>query len=80
VTSRGIRIGEDVWLGAGSGVTDGVSIGSHAVVGMGSVVTRDVPEWAVVAGVPARVLGDRRDWPRSAAFQEGSVLPPSYEP
>ena len=59
--SRGVAIGEDVWIGAGAGVTDGVTIGAHAVVGMGAVVTRDVPDWAIVGGVPARVIGDRRD-------------------
>lgn len=64
VRSRGIHIGEDVWIGAGAGITDGVSVGSHAVIGMGAIVTHDVPEWAVVAGVPARVIGDRRAWPR----------------
>ncbi len=61
VTSRGIRIGRDVWIGANAGVTDGVTIGDHAVVGMGAVVTRDVPDWAIVAGSPARIIGDRRD-------------------
>ena len=62
VTSRGVIIGEDAWLGACVCVTDGVTIGDHAVVGMGSVVTKDVPAWAVVAGNPAKVLGDRRSW------------------
>jgi acetyltransferase-like isoleucine patch superfamily enzyme len=62
-TSTGIRVGDDVWIGANAGVTDGVTVGNHAVVAMGAVVTRDVPEWAVVGGVPARVLGDRRSWP-----------------
>jgi acetyltransferase-like isoleucine patch superfamily enzyme len=61
VTSQGIRIGSDVWIGANAGITDGVTIGDHAVVAMGAVVTKDVPEWAVVGGVPARVIGDRRD-------------------
>jgi acetyltransferase-like isoleucine patch superfamily enzyme len=61
VTSQGIRIGEDVWIGANAGITDGVTIGDHAVVGMGAVVTRDVPDWAIVGGAPARVLGDRRE-------------------
>jgi acetyltransferase-like isoleucine patch superfamily enzyme len=61
VRSRGIVIGRDVWIGANAGITDGVRIGDHAVVGMGAVVTRDVPEWAIVGGVPARVIGDRRE-------------------
>lgn len=60
VSSRGIKIGCDVWLGANVNVVDGVKIGDHAVVGMGSVVTKDVPDWAIVAGNPARVIGDRR--------------------
>jgi acetyltransferase-like isoleucine patch superfamily enzyme len=61
VRSAGIRIGRDVWIGANAGVTDGVSVGDHAVVGMGAVVTGDVPEYAIVGGIPARVIGDRRD-------------------
>ena len=61
VRSRGITLGRDVWIGANAGVTDGVTIGDHAVVAMGAVVTKDVPEWAIVAGVPARVVGDRRE-------------------
>ncbi len=64
VTSRGIQVGDDVWIGANAGVTDGVRIGDHAVVAMGAVVTRDVPDWALVGGVPARILGDRRERPR----------------
>lgn len=60
VKSVGIRIGHDVWLGANANVVDGVTIGNHVVVGMGSVVTKDVPDWAIVAGNPARIIGDRR--------------------
>ena len=60
VTSKGIRVGADVWIGANANVTDGVTIGDHAVIAMGAVVTRDVPDWAIVAGVPARIIGDRR--------------------
>lgn len=63
VRSRGIRIGRDVWIGANAGITDGVVIGDHAVVAMGAVVTRNVPEWAIVGGVPAVVIGDRRSRP-----------------
>ncbi|MFZ4514185.1 MAG: acyltransferase [Geothrix sp.] len=61
VRSRGITLGQDVWIGANAGVTDGVTIGDHAVVAMGAVVTRDVPAWSIVAGVPAQFVGDRRD-------------------
>lgn len=59
--SRGIRVGIDVWIGANAGITDSVTVGDHAVVAMGAVVTRDIPPWAIVGGVPARVIGDRRD-------------------
>lgn len=51
-----IVIGDEAWLGVMVTVLDGVTIGKGAVVAAGSVVTRDVPEFAVVAGVPARVL------------------------
>ncbi len=65
VRSQGIRLGEDVWVGAGAGITDGVCIGTGAVVAMGAVVTKNVAPFAVVGGVPARVLGDRRTWRES---------------
>ncbi len=56
----GITIGDDVWIGANAVITDGVHIGAHAIVGAGAVVTHDVPDYAVVGGVPARRLRDRR--------------------
>ena len=51
-----IRIGKNVWIGANATVTAGVTIGEHAVVAAGAVVTRDVPANVVVGGVPAKVL------------------------
>lgn len=65
LTVRGIVIEDDVWIGTHVVVCDGVTIGAHSVVAAGAVVVRDVPAWSVVAGVPARVVRDRRD-PRSA--------------
>ncbi len=60
LSAAGVTIGDDVWIGAHVVVLDGVHIGSHAVVGAGSVVTRDVPERAVVVGNPARTVRSRR--------------------
>lgn len=55
-SSKGIQIGDDIWIAANSVILDGVKIGSGAVVGAGSVVTKDVPPMAVVVGNPARVI------------------------
>ena len=59
VTSKGVRIGSDVWIGANVSIVDGVSIGDGAVIGMGSVVTRNVEPFTKVAGNPARPIGTR---------------------
>ena len=53
---KGIWIGDDVWIAAGATILDGVRIGSGAVVGAGSAVTKDVPPMAIVGGNPARVI------------------------
>lgn len=55
-TSGHIIIGDDVWIGANAVILPNVRVGCHVVVGAGAVVTRDIPDFAVVAGVPAVVL------------------------
>jgi len=55
-TSKLIEIGHDVWIGYGSMVMDGVSIGNGAIVAAGAVVTKDVPAYAIVGGVPAKIM------------------------
>jgi carbonic anhydrase/acetyltransferase-like protein (isoleucine patch superfamily) len=58
-SSRGIVLGDNVWLGTGAKVLDGVRIGSDVVVGANAVVNTDLPDGAIAAGVPARVLRHR---------------------
>jgi len=60
-TKGGIRIDEDVWLGAGVIVLDGVTIGKGSVVGAGSVVTGSLNEYSIAVGAPAKKIKDRRD-------------------
>jgi acetyltransferase-like isoleucine patch superfamily enzyme len=59
LTKEGIAIGEDVWIGAGCKVLDGVHIGKGAVIGAGSVVTKNIDAYSIAFGVPARVAASR---------------------
>ncbi len=54
--NRKAKIGNDVWIGRNAIIIAGVNIGNGAIVGAGAVVTKDVPDYAVVAGVPARIV------------------------
>ena len=56
-----VDIGADVWVGGGAIILPGVRIGSRAVIGAGSVVTRDIPEDVFAAGNPCRVIREIRE-------------------
>jgi virginiamycin A acetyltransferase len=60
VRSKGpITIGSDVWIGTGAQIMSGVTVGHGAVLGANTTITKDVPPYAIVAGVPGRVIGYR---------------------
>ena len=60
VKKEGVRIGENVWIGANVSIVDGVTIGAHSVVGIASVVTKNIPDNEVWAGNPCKKIGERK--------------------
>lgn len=69
--ARGIEVDDNVWLGAHVVVADGVTIGRDAIVGAGAVVRDEVPPFAIAAGVPARVIRDRRSDSSRSSLRQG---------
>lgn len=71
VDCKRVIIADNVWIGANSVITAGVNIGKHAVIGAGSVVTKNVPAYSVVAGNPATVIKiynpDTNEWEKVIA-------------
>ena len=56
ISTQLVTISDDVWIGANAVILPGVTIGQHAVVAAGAVVTKDVPPYSIVAGIPAKVI------------------------
>jgi len=56
-----VKIGHDVWIGANSVIMPGISVGNGAIIAAGAVVTKNVPDYAIVGGVPAKILKYRFD-------------------
>ena len=84
--NKSVIIGNDVWIGEGVFINDGITVGDGAIIGAHSVVTHDIPAYAVVAGAPAKVLRYRFsedevqklielkwwDWPEEKLKQQGN--------
>jgi len=68
VTRKGIKIGNNCWIGSKVTVLDGVTIGSHCILAAGAVITKDMPDYAVIAGVPAKVVKQRNK--KSITYKE----------
>ena len=56
ISTKPVVIGDDVWIGANAVILPGVTIGRHVVVAAGAVVTKDIPDYSLVAGIPAKVI------------------------
>lgn len=70
-----VTVGDNVWIGGNTVICPGVHIGSNCVIGAGSVVTKDIPDWSVAAGNPCRVIRkiteeDKRYYFRDRTFDE----------
>ena len=66
-------IGNNVWLGGNAVICPGVHIGDNAVIGAGSVVTRDIPAWSVAAGNPCRVIRKITDDDKRKLFGDEEI-------
>lgn len=70
---RPITIGDNVWIGGNVVINPAVSIGSNTVIGSGSVVTKDIPDWVVAAGNPCRVIRKITEDDRDILYKNESV-------
>jgi maltose O-acetyltransferase len=68
-----VTIGDNVWLGGNTVVCPGVHIGSNVVIGAGSVVTKNIPDWCIAAGNPCKVLRKITDDDKRKLFRDEEI-------
>ncbi len=68
-----VTIGDNVWLGGNTVVCPGVHIGSNVVIGAGSVVTKDIPDWCIAAGNPCKVIRKITDEDKRKLFRDEKI-------
>ena len=74
-----VTIGDNVWLGGNTVVCPGVHIGSNVVIGAGSVVTKDIPDWCVAAGNPCKVIRKITDADAKKLFHDEEIDEEAWE-
>jgi len=70
---KAITIGDNVWIGGNTVICPGVHIGSNVVIGAGSVVTRNIPDWCIAVGNPCRVLRKITDEDKRKLFKDEEI-------
>ena len=65
-----VSIGDNCWIGGNSVICPGVKIGNNVIIGAGSVVTKDIPDWAIAAGNPCKVIRMITDEDRKYYYKE----------
>ena len=70
---KAITVGDNVWIGGNTVICPGVHIGSNTVIGAGSVVTKDIPDWCIAAGNPCRVLRKITEDDRRKLFKNEEI-------
>ena len=76
---KAVTIGDNVWLGGNTVVCPGVHIGSNTVIGAGSVVTKDIPDWCIAAGNPCRVIRKITEADKRKLFHDEEIDDEAWE-
>ena len=74
-----VTIGDNVWIGGNTVIMPGVHIGSNTVIGAGSVVTKDIPDWVVAGGTPCRVIRQITEEDKKYYYKDREFDPEAWE-